>query len=130
MEKIEELKKEYEASGSWGLLSSIDLHSCNPEFIRDESKIKKFVKQLCKKIHMKTFGDCVVVDFGEDKRVSGFSLTQLIETSLISAHFVNQTNNIFLDVFSCKFYNPIQVAEFTKKFLQARNYKLNYLIRK
>lgn len=84
---------------SWGLVTGIDLHSCNPELIRNADKIKRFVIQLCEIIKMKRFGDCVVVDFGENPAVSGFSMTQLIETSLISAHFVNQTNNIYLNIF-------------------------------
>ncbi len=127
---IDKLKDEYESSGSWGLLSSVDLHSCDPLLVRDEEEIKRFVRELCKKIKMKRFGETIVVNFGKDKRVAGFSMMQLIETSLISAHFVNQTNSIFLDIFSCKFYNPREVAEFAKKFFKAKSYKLNYLIRK
>jgi hypothetical protein len=36
---------------------------------------------------------------------------QLIETSLISAHFANLTNTVYLDVFSCKPYDPEVVEE-------------------
>ena len=79
---------------------------------------------------MKRFGECVVVDFGEDPRVSGFSMTQLIETSLISGHFANQSNAVYLDVFSCKYYNPHTVAEFAKEFFKAKDYALNYTLRK
>jgi len=125
-----DLKEEFESGNYWGLWSGIDLQKCNPEFIRDAEKVKEFVVELCDRIDMKTFGETVVVDFGEDERVSGFSMTQLIETSLVSAHFVNQTNSIFLDVFSCKYYNPKEVAEFAKDFFKAEDYKLNYLIRK
>jgi S-adenosylmethionine decarboxylase len=126
----DKLREEFDSGEFWGLLSSIDLHSCDQELVRDEEKIKEFVKQLCRKIEMKQFGETTVIDFGEDLRVSGFSMTQLIETSLISAHFVNQTNNIFLDIFSCKFYDPFKAAEFAKVFFKARDYKLNYIIRK
>ena len=128
--EVQDLKQEFDSGKLWGLLSSIDLHSCNPELVRSEDKVKEFVKQLCIKIDMKRFGETVVVDFGEDPRVSGFSMTQLIETSLISAHFVNQTNNIFLDIFSCKFYDPVKAAEFAKDFFKAKSYKLSYVIRK
>lgn len=116
---ISNLKKEFEEDKGWGILSVIDLHSCNTDFIRDESKIKEFVIELCDKIKMKRFGETITVHFGEDKSIEGYSAVQLIETSLISAHFVNQTNNIFLDVFSCKFYNPKEVAEFTKEFFSS-----------
>lgn len=124
------IKREYEAADAWGLLSSIDLHECNPETIRDAEKIKQFVYELCEKIEMKRYGECHVVNFGEDPRVSGFSMFQLIETSCISAHFANQTNATYLDVFSCKYYDPKTVAEFAKEFFGAKDYTLTHTLRK
>lgn len=103
----------------WGILSSIDLYDCNPETIRDAEKIKQFVIELCDLIEMKRFGETQVVHFGEDEKVAGYSMTQLIETSLISAHFANLTNATYLDVFSCKAYDSQKVVEFAKAFFQA-----------
>ena len=71
----------------WGISSSFDIYDCNPETIRDADKIKQFVIELCDLIEMKRFQETLVVNFGEDERVAGFSMVQLIETSLISAHF-------------------------------------------
>ena len=126
----EAVQKEYERTDAWGLHSAIDIHGCNPDAIRDADKIKQFVVELCDKIEMKRFGECVVVNFGEEERVAGFSMTQLIETSLISAHFANQTNPVYLDVFSCKCYDPNVVAEFAKEFFGGDGYDLNYTFRK
>jgi S-adenosylmethionine/arginine decarboxylase-like enzyme len=100
----------------WGIACSFDIYNCNPETIRSAEKIKQFVKELCDLIEMRRFGDTVVVHFGEDEKVAGFSMTQLIETSLISAHFANQTNTTYLDVFSCKPYDPDVVRDFAQKF--------------
>jgi S-adenosylmethionine decarboxylase len=125
-----ELKSRFEQERSWGMLSSIDLCGCDPVLIRDADKIKEFVKLLCEKIEMKRYGETVVVHFGQDLRVSGFSMTQLIETSLISGHFANETNNIYIDVFSCKFYHPWKVAEFTKSFFKAQDYNIHIVLRK
>jgi len=100
----------------WGMATSIDIYGCDPETIRDADKIRRFVKELCDLIEMKRFGDTQVIHFGEDERVAGFSMVQLIETSLISAHFANQSNTTYLDVFSCKPYDPIIVEEFARKF--------------
>ena len=47
-------------------------------------------------------------------------MTQLIETSLISGHFANDSNRAYLDIFSCKPYNPKIVEEFSKDFVGAR----------
>ncbi len=120
----------YSRNNCWGIAVGIDLHSCNPKTIRSAPKIKKFVVELCKLIKMKRFGECNVVHFGEDERVAGFSMTQLIETSLISGHFANQTNNVYLDVFSCKYYNPETVAKFASKFFGANDHKAHVTLRK
>ena len=100
----------------WGISSSIDIYECVPETIRSADKIRQFVVELCELIEMKRYMDTMVVHFGEDERVTGYSMVQLIETSLISAHFANQTNTTYLDVFSCKPYDPDVVAEFARKF--------------
>ena len=100
----------------WGIAPSFDIYNCNPDTIRDAEKIKQFVVELCDLIEMRRFGETVVVNFGEDERVAGYSMTQLIETSLISAHFANLTNTVYLDVFSCKPYDPAIVEDFAVKF--------------
>lgn len=112
-------KKEY-----WGLSVCIDLKNCNPDIIRDEKKVKEFTIKLCDLIEMRRYGDVRVVDFGDDPRVSGFSMTQLIETSLVSGHFANQSNAAYLDIFSCKEYEPYKAAEFCKEFFEADSYKV------
>jgi S-adenosylmethionine decarboxylase len=123
-------KQEFDAVNAWGILSSIDIHCCDPVLIRSEAAIKEYVLQLCDLIEMNRYGDTVVVHFGEDERVAGFSMTQLIETSLISAHFANQTNNVYLDIFSCKYYEPEVAAEFSKSYFKGENYNLNVVLRK
>jgi S-adenosylmethionine/arginine decarboxylase-like enzyme len=101
---------------AWGLACSFDIYDCTPDTIRDADEIKRFVRELCDLIEMRRFGETTVVNFGEDERVAGFSMTQLIETSLISAHFANASNTTYLDVFSCKPYDPSVVEEFAVRF--------------
>lgn len=100
----------------WGIASAIDIYGCDPDKIRDAELIKKFVVELCDLIEMKRFGETQVVHFGEDEKVAGFSMVQLIETSLISAHFANKTNATYLDVFSCKAYDPETVRAFAQDY--------------
>jgi len=124
------IKADYKNEQAWGLLASIDLHECDAALIRDAEAIKRFVVELCERIDMKRFGECTVVNFGEDERVAGYSMFQLIETSCISAHFANQTNATYLDIFSCKYYNPFEAAEWAKEFFKAKDYNLTYTLRK
>jgi len=123
-------KKKFEKSQAWGLLTSVDIYNCSPDIIRSADKVKEFVHQLCDRIDMKRYKECVVVDFGEDERIAGFSMTQLIETSLISGHFANATNSAYLDIFSCKFYEPRDVAEFAISFFEGSNYKMQVALRR
>lgn len=114
----------------WGISTSIDIYNCDPNIIRDSEAIKEFVKQLCDLIEMKRFGETQVVHFGEDEKVAGFSMTQLIETSLISAHFANQTNTVYLDVFSCKWYDPNIVRQFSEEYFKGQYSIVNSILRK
>ncbi len=130
MMSYKEIQKEFSNEKAWGLLTSLDLHDCSPTKVRSEADIKKYVKELCKLIDAKPFGETVVVNFGADERIAGFSMTQLIETSLISGHFVNRNNTIYIDVFSCKAYDPAVVAEFTKKFFEAKDMNTHVIVRR
>jgi len=112
----DEMVKDSAQQKVWGIASSIDIYDCNPQAIRSAEKIKEFVAKLCKLIEMKRFGETLVVHFGEEERVAGFSMVQLIETSLISAHFANLTNTVYLDVFSCKPYDLKIVEDFSRSF--------------
>ena len=113
----------------WGIATSIDIYHCNPKTIRSAAKIKQFVAELCRLIEMKRFRETQVVHFGEEERVAGYSMVQLIETSLISAHFANQSNTTYLDVFSCKFYEPRQAAEFTLEAFGGGHYQMQVALR-
>ncbi len=114
----------------WGIASAIDIYNCDPEMIRNPDEIRRFVAELCDLIQMKRFQQTRVVHFGEDERVAGYSMVQLIETSLISAHFANQTNSTYLDVFSCKPYNPEHVKDFAQRFFGGTHSILNVTLRR
>lgn len=124
-------KEQYESAHSWGIDAGIDLHGCNPDTIRDAEKIKEFVAELCERIGVRRFGECQVVHFADhNKDVAGFSMVQLIETSLVSAHFANKTNATYLDVFSCKYFDPEVAANYAKEFFEADDYVLQTRLRK
>jgi len=109
---------------SWGLSSCIDLYECDLSIMQDAEAIREFVRILCDRIKMKRFGETQVVHFGDDPRVNGFSMTQLIETSLVSAHFADATCAVYLDVFSCAPYDPKDAAEFALSYFKGKRYNL------
>ncbi len=121
--------RQFEETGAWGIDTNLDLHDCDPDIIRDGEAIRAFTYELCDRLNVKRFGDPIIVNFGEDERVAGYSLVQLIETSLISGHFANLTNRVYLDIFSCAYYDPEEAARYAAEFFKAKSYRLNTELR-
>ena len=121
--------REFREKDAWGLCTSIDLKGCDPAAIRDAERIRQYVIEVCDLIRMKRFGEPQVIHFGPNERVAGYSMTQLIETSLISGHFANETNAAYIDIFSCKEYEPEEAAEFTRRFFGADSVAFQVLLR-
>jgi len=112
----------------WGYHLIVNAGKCSPQAIRSKETIAAFSKELVRRIDMKAYGEPIVVNFGEgDKK--GYSLVQLIETSDITAHFVEETNDIYLDVFSCKNYNPATVLGVLREFFQPTKIDTTFLKR-
>lgn len=88
----------------WGQHLIIDAFDCNPAALRSKTTIAEFSKSLVNAIDMVAYGAPRIVHFGTG-HTQGYTLVQLIETSNITAHFAEDSNSIFLDVFSCKLFN-------------------------
>lgn len=123
-EKIEETT-EY-----WGVSSCINLYDCDLALMQNADAIREFVKILCDRIKMRRYGETQVVFFGDEPRVQGFSMTQLIETSLISAHFADASRAIYLDVFSCAPYDPQDAAQFAAEYFKAARFNVTSVNRR
>ena len=122
---MDELQESY-----WGVSSCINLYECDLALMQNADCIREFVIRLCDLIKMKRYGETQVVFFGEDPRVNGFSMTQLIETSLISAHFADASQTIYLDVFSCAPYSSEEAAQFAADFFKAKSHNYTVVARK
>jgi len=97
----------------WGYHLILDLAKCSASSIRCKSTIETFSKRLVRDIDMVAYGPPQVVKFGTEDKM-GYTLVQLIETSNITAHFCEETNDAYIDVFSCK---PFQ-AQTVNKLVQ------------
>ncbi len=122
----EEAIAKYNNEKHWGLLVSIDLGECDHFKISDGETIKQFAIDLAKEIDMKRYGEPTAVYFGSEPKVMGYSLCQLIETSMISGHFAEDTDRAFIDVFSCKQFAPGKTAEYVQKYFGAK--KMQYSV--
>lgn len=124
-----DIKQIYKEKNCWGILSSLDLKKCDPALIRSSQAIEKYVIELCKLIDVKRFQETKIVHFGEDEKIAGYSMVQLIETSLVSGHFANLTNSIYMDIFSCKLYDPFLASQFSKDFFKAQDVSVSLCFR-
>lgn len=114
----------------WGESTAIDLYGCNPATIRSAYKLRQFAKELVELIDMKAFGPCMIENFGAEERVAGYTMVQMIETSIVAGHFANASNAAYLDVFSCKPYDEKKAAAFAKKFFEAKEVIVQKLMRR
>jgi S-adenosylmethionine decarboxylase len=112
----------------WGYHLILDCSHCEESAIRDYDTIYNFTKQLVKDIDMVAYGEPQIVNFGSGNK-AGYTLVQLIETSNICAHFVNEDNTMYLDVFSCKEYDDQVVIDLVKKYFGAAQIRPSYLTR-
>jgi S-adenosylmethionine/arginine decarboxylase-like enzyme len=77
---------------------------------------------------MVPFGPPQVHHFGSGNK-AGYTLVQLIETSNITAHFVEETNDMYLDVFSCKPFQSDVVSETVREFFGYADANIQFLSR-
>lgn len=118
-----------QSNSPWGMLTSVDLYECDPTLITSKEKISEFTIALCELIEVNRFGDPIIVHFGKDERVKGYSLVQLIETSLVSGHFADNDNAAFIDIFSCKYYDPNAAYDYCFDFFKAKKGSLKTILR-
>jgi S-adenosylmethionine/arginine decarboxylase-like enzyme len=76
-----------------------------------------FSADLVKRIDMVPYGKAQIIHFGSGGK-AGYTLVQLIETSNITGHFVEEVNDAYLDVFSCKDYDEKEVEQCIKEYFK------------
>ena len=90
----------------WGQHLIVDASGADFNMITDRENHALFLKQLVKDIDMVAYGEPLIEHFAtHDPDKAGYSIVQLIETSNITAHFVDKDGSVYLDVFSCKPFN-------------------------
>lgn len=112
----------------WGYMLSLDIARCKPQLIRSKPVIYKFTKSLVKEIDMKAYGEPQIVHFGTGNK-AGYTLVQLIETSNITAHFCEEDNAAFIDIFSCKPYDIETAVRVVDKYFKPELVHRHYVER-
>lgn len=112
----------------WGYHLILDASKCVRGRIACKQNIESFANTLVKKIDMVPYGGPQVQHFGSGNK-AGFTLVQLIETSNICAHFVEETSDMYLDVFSCKPFQPADVEAVVGLYFSPKLMNKTFLVR-
>ncbi len=101
----------------WGQHLILDLSECDREAIGNPDTIRSFSTELVDAIGMKAYGEPILEHFAtHNPAAGGYTLVQLIETSNITAHFAEQSGDIYLDVFSCKAFAEDKAIAVCRKY--------------
>jgi S-adenosylmethionine/arginine decarboxylase-like enzyme len=91
------------------MLAAIDLHGCDRARLADPDTIRRFVPAVIEAIGMRAHGPLAIDRFG-DAELEGWSAMQFIETSSITVHADEVYCRCFVDVFSCRHFDPERAA--------------------
>src|SRR3989344_3348803 len=126
-------RAEYEATkDAWGLYTSIDVFGCDKGILSERAAIYDYTVKICDLLGVKRFGEPQLILFGgdpPDPKIYGWSMAQMIETSHISGHFIQAPRHAYVDLFSCKYYDPDAAIRFTVEFFQGKSFKYQCTIR-
>ena len=113
----------------------LDLHGCDVELFKREH-IKWFLNELCDLIEMQMcevhFWDDLGVPFEEQQSLphtKGTSAVCFILTSSIVVHTLELLGSAYVNIFSCKSFDPSVASAFAKKFFAATSLKSSFLER-
>lgn len=107
----------------WGKHAIINAFRCPIHLINNKANIHAFTVDLVTRIDMVAYGLPMIQHFGEGNK-AGFTLVQLIETSNIIGHFCDESGDAYLDVFSCKDFNPAVVEAVVKHYFAPQSVDL------
>jgi S-adenosylmethionine/arginine decarboxylase-like enzyme len=100
---------EVEGVAYYGKHMMLTCEQCNDQLL-DLDVMSDFLKQLADEIDMIRHGEPLVARFGEGIQV-GISAVQLITTSALTVHTNDAARDLYLDVFSCKWFDEQTVID-------------------
>lgn len=119
----------------YGIELILDMHECDPETFTRES-IRTYFEKLCVLIDMQREDLHFWDDIGlpeEEKQTSphtqGTSAVQFILTSSIVIHALDQLKSVYINVFSCKDFDPKVAEEFSVKWFAAGDCSARFIER-
>jgi S-adenosylmethionine/arginine decarboxylase-like enzyme len=114
----------------WGYHLILDCRAGERSAVRDRRTILAWVRSLVERIEMRAYGQPICEHFAtHDPEAAGYSLVQLIETSSITAHFVDRSGDAYIDVFSCKAFDLDAARSVVQQYFKPETIRVTYLTR-
>lgn len=111
---------------SYGKELILDLHKCDPTTFNRKS-IRNYFKKLCDLIDMERCKLSWWDDHGispeeqqTEPHLKGTTAIQFIMTSNITIHTLDIMKNVYLNIFSCKDFDPKVVKDFSKEWFKGQ----------
>jgi len=118
----------------WGYHLILNARGADLQLISSHENIQNFARDLVKRIDMVPYGEPQTVWFGDGNK-AGITLVQLISTSSITAHFVENdgyedgTGSIYFDCFSCKTFDTNEVIACFREYFGNTSEQVTFLTR-
>ncbi len=112
----------------YGKHMMITAERCNTAIL-EKGIMSNFLIQLADDIDMIRFGEPLVERFGDGIHV-GLSAVQLITTSALMTHTNDEARDLYLDVFSCKWFDEQAVIERVEEVYDPENINFQVVLRK
>lgn len=120
----------------YGVELILDLHDCDPVTFTRKS-IRKYFKELCVLIDMERgkliWWDDLYTPEAEketEPHLVGTSAVQFIKTSSLVVHALDLMEMIYLNIFSCKKFNPEIVIDFSTEWFRGQVLSSHIISRK
>ena len=119
----------------YGFELVLDLHDCDPATFK-RAHVDEYFTKLCDLIDMEKcevhFWDDVGVPIEEQQtspQTKGTSAVCFILTSTIVVHTLDILEAVYINIFSCKAFDPVIAEEFTKKWFEASSCNSTFVTR-
>lgn len=111
---------------SYGKELILDIHECDPQtFTRDS--IEDYFEEVCDLIDMERCELYWWDDYGNppdeqetEPHLKGTSAVQFIITSNITIHTLDLMKSVYLNIFSCKDFDPVIAKQFSEEWFKGK----------
>jgi len=122
---------------SYGKELILDLHDCDPSTYKNREVLGDFIDQLCDLIQMEQgprhWWDYAgyPTDYAKaPPHLKGTSVVQFIMTSTIVIHALDDLHQVYINIFSCKDFDTVDVTKFAVEWFKAEVIQKGTVLRK